>query len=83
MLALMSESWALDLIGETATGPTVAVAADGALVAVCAALWDDENGVRVAVDWHADLDDLSAAQALALASALAELASIDAPGVQS
>jgi hypothetical protein len=79
MLTLMSESWEFDLTRETAMGPTVAVAPDGALVAVCAALWDDVGGVRVSVEWHADLDDLSASEALALASALADLAVMQSP----
>ncbi|MGN6199124.1 hypothetical protein [Humibacter sp.] len=72
-------TWELHQTGETATGPTLAVAADGALVAMTTALWDDDSGVRVSVDWSTDLDDLSVPQALALASALVELAALQPP----
>lgn len=72
-------TWDLDHTGETATGPTIAVAADGALVATLTALWDDVEGVRVSVDWQAYLGDLSAAQARSLAAALVELAAVEPP----
>jgi hypothetical protein len=50
-------------------------------VATATTLWADESGVRVSVDWSTDLDDLSVVQALALASALTELASVEPPAL--
>lgn len=72
-------NWEPDLTGETATGPSVAVAADGALVAVASALWDDVSGVRVSINWQDGLDDLSASQARTLAAALHQLADVEPP----
>jgi hypothetical protein len=72
-------TWELGQTGETATGPTLAVAADGALVGVVSALWSDVDGVRLSVDWHRDLDDLSASETRALAAALIELANAEPP----
>jgi hypothetical protein len=75
------DTWDYDLTGETATGPTVVVAANGALVATLTPLWDDVGGVRVSIDWQAALDDLSTIEARALAAALVELADVEKPPV--
>ena len=55
------------------------VAAAGRMFAILTALWDDETGVHVSVDWHASPDDMSAEQALALAEALRSVAALNAP----
>jgi hypothetical protein len=62
----------------TAVGPSVPVTADGALVATLTALWDDESGVRVSVDWQAT-DDLTADAARALANAVGQMADLPKP----
>lgn len=72
-------TWTMDRTGETAVGPTLPVVADGQLVTVLAALWSDVDGVRVQMADDATLDNLSGAQARALAQALVEAASLEPP----
>jgi hypothetical protein len=63
----------------TAVGPSTPVQADGALVAVVRALWSDVDGVRVSIDWQGPTDDMSGAQARALANALRQAADLEPP----
>lgn len=71
--------WALNAAEGTAVGPTVPVTADGTVCAIVTAIWSDVDGVRLSIDWQRSPDDMSAAEALALADVLRSLASIDAP----
>ncbi|GAB6858893.1 hypothetical protein [Microbacterium xylanilyticum] len=68
-----------EIIDGTATGPTVAVVAEGQLIATLAAIWSDVDGVRVSLDYQRALGDLSGLQALALADALREVAGMMPP----
>jgi hypothetical protein len=75
----VAEQWEIDAVQGTAVGPTFQVAVAGDVVAVVRALWDDETGVRVSVDWQGYLGDLSPAQARALADALRQAAELEGP----
>lgn len=85
----MSEpSWSIAEGGETATGAPIPVAASDELFAEVQPIWSDVDGVRVSVNWSADLfnginrlEDLSADQALALAATLQQAASVEPPTV--
>lgn len=70
--------WNVNHAEGTAVGPSVPVTADGALIATLTALWDDESGVRVSVDWQAT-DDLSRDEARVLADGLRQMAETPAP----
>jgi len=74
----MNTTWS-EVIDGTSIGPTVPVFAEGVLIASVTALWGDEEGVRVSVDYQDGLEDLSGAQALALAGALREVAAMEPP----
>lgn len=72
--------------GETAVSAPIPVIADGDMFAEVQSVWSDEDGVRVSVNWSADvfngisrLEDMSPAQATALAAALVEAGSVGAP----
>ena len=77
--AAQAPAWTVDAGEGTAVGPSVPVTADGAVFAVLTAIWSTEDGVRVSIDWQASPDDMSAAQALALAEALRIVAGIPGP----
>lgn len=80
------ELWTLHPSGETAVAMPVPVIADGELFAEVQAIWSDEDGVRVAINWTTEvfdritrLEDLSGAQAHALSDALREAANVPGP----
>lgn len=82
----MSIEWNQGLSGETATALSIPVMADGDLFAEVQPIWSDIDGVRVSINWAAEvlegvsrLEDLSIGQALALSAALREAAAIEPP----
>jgi hypothetical protein len=77
--AEQADAWCVQAAEGTAVGPSVPVVASGAVFAVLTALWSDSDGVRVSIDWQAGTDDMSAAQALALAEALRMVAGVSGP----
>jgi hypothetical protein len=79
--AVQAAVWRVQAAEGTAVGPSVPVTADDDVFAVLTALWDDSDGVRVSIDWQASPDDMSAAQALALAEALHMVAGIPGPSL--
>lgn len=58
--------WTVNRAEGTAVGLSVPVAVGDNLLAMLTALWDDETGARVSVDWQAT-DDLSDGASRALA----------------
>ncbi len=73
--------WTVNAAGGTAKGRSVPVTADGDVFAVLTPIWADTDGVRVSIDWQAGTDDMSAAQALALAEALRTVAGVPGPSL--
>lgn len=72
--------------GETAATEPRLVVADGDVLATVSGIWSDVDGVRVSIDWAADvfngitaLEDMSAAQATALADVLRGVAGMSPP----
>lgn len=81
-----AEAWTTEDAGETAQAAPIPVLADGELFAEVQPIWSDVDGVRVSVNWSADmfngfsrLEDLSVGQALALSAVLHEAASVEPP----
>jgi hypothetical protein len=81
-------AWTPGGIEGTAVGTPVPVIADGDLFAAVSPVWSDEDGVRVSVDWQRELfdgitrlEDMSAAQAVALADALRDVAATPPPSL--
>jgi len=78
--------WTPGGIEGTAVGAPVPVIADGELFATVSAIWSDEDGVRVSVDWQRELvdgvtvlGDLSIVQARSLAEVLHTVAAVEPP----
>lgn len=79
-------TWTMHENGETAVSAPIPVIADGDMFAEVQPVWSDEDGVRVSVNWSADvfngisrLEDMSPSQAAGLAAALVEASAVVGP----